>query len=109
MSSGARLNATTTFARALAAAPGSHLSLGLGVDSQRLRGYLSDLDRRFGHGARDASVRLVGTRAIVEPLSAPVQVDLRRMTADVTSALESGLSERLRLIVEKAPAPGQPR
>jgi lipoprotein-anchoring transpeptidase ErfK/SrfK len=87
---GAELDPATTFARALAARPGSHLQLRLSIDEQRLRAYLTQLDARVSHAARNASIRLVGTRAVVAP-------------AAIRTALDSGQSERLRLIVQAAP------
>jgi lipoprotein-anchoring transpeptidase ErfK/SrfK len=104
---GAEIDAPATIARALAARPGSHLRLELSIDHERLRTYLDGVNSRFAHPAGAASVHLVGTRAIVAPGRPSVDVDIKRMAAAVQTALLSGVSERLRLIVEPTPT-GQP-
>ncbi len=102
---GAQIDLSTTVARALAAQPGSHLALSLTIDRQRLESYLAELAARFAHPATHASIRLVGKRALITPTRAAVRIDMIAMTSAIRSALDSGLSERLRLIVDDSPTP----
>jgi len=97
---GAEIDAARTIAAALAAPPGAHLRLELTIDPRRLRLYLQGVNNRFAHPASAFSVRLVGTRAVVARSRPPVAVDMTRMTAAVRTALDSGLDERVRLLLE---------
>ena len=104
---GAELDPATV-ARALAARPRSHLRLALSINTRRLRLYLEDVNARFAHPSHSFSVRLVGTRAVIARARPSVAVDFTRMTAAVRTALESGLNERLRLLVEPSPNSAPP-
>lgn len=103
---GATLDPAATLDRVLAANAGSHLQLGLTVNQQRLDSYLAALNRRFAHPARGGRIRLLGQRAVVTPASGAVSVDMPAMASAIQTALNSGLSERLQLLVTKTAAPG---
>ncbi len=97
---GAEIDPAGTYAKALAAPPGSHLQLELTINQQRLRSYLTNVNARFAHPEQSAAIRLQRSHAVVQAAKPKVEVDLQRMTAAVRSALDSGLSERLGLAVE---------
>jgi hypothetical protein len=105
---GAELDADTLVARALAAKPDTHMWLALTIRRARLDAYLAQVNTRFERTAQNASIGLVGTRAVVEPARTPLALDLPRMRNAIRAALDSGLSERLRLIVATAPATNLP-
>jgi lipoprotein-anchoring transpeptidase ErfK/SrfK len=93
--------APALIAKALAARAGSHLALSLTIERTPLLSYLAQIDRRFGHHAVQSVIRLVNQRALVVPSRPAVSVDNAKMVSAITSALQSGLSERLALIVTK--------
>jgi lipoprotein-anchoring transpeptidase ErfK/SrfK len=102
---GGRVAAAAAVRSALTAAPDQALpAASVSIDSARLSAYVASLARRFGRPSREPSVKLVGTRAVVKAASPGLEVDTRRMTALIRSALESGSPQRLTLAMKAAPA-----
>lgn len=106
---GARVDSAHAVATALTAAPGEALpATSLSIDQTRLNAFLAKLNRRWGRAARPATVKLVGTHAVVEPARPGTTLDTRRTAALIESALESGARELLSLAVEPDPEPAGP-
>jgi lipoprotein-anchoring transpeptidase ErfK/SrfK len=93
---GARLDVTGAVAAALQSSPGQALNAAITVDHARLVHYLTSADRRYGV-ERPATVRLVGSRAVVQPARRGVGIDVRRAAPLVVHYLEASSSTRLRL------------
>jgi lipoprotein-anchoring transpeptidase ErfK/SrfK len=99
---GAQLDAAGAVDAALRAAPGTSLpASAVTVDAARLRAYIARLDKRWSHKPVSASVKLVGTRAVIVPARPGVRVDTPAMTAALLKYLQTGQRHLLRLAVTK--------
>lgn len=95
--------AAALVAKAFAASPHADLALSLTIKRGPLLSYLAELERRFGHPAQHSFIRLVNQRAVVGAGRPGITIDDPKMASAIASALRSGLSERLALIVNKTP------
>jgi lipoprotein-anchoring transpeptidase ErfK/SrfK len=99
---GATTNVRELVGRALDAKPGSPLPPAtVSVNGSKLRGYAAGIARRFDQDANTASVRLVGTRAVVTPLRPVVRVDATALAAEIVHALNHPSTERIEVPVKK--------
>ena len=104
---GARVDAAR-LDRALQSLPGQALTVPVSIDTRRLDGYLAGANRRYGHPARHAVVRLLGRHAVVAPARPAIRIDLRRARAAIASYLTQGRAGLLRLPRHATPAPAAP-
>jgi lipoprotein-anchoring transpeptidase ErfK/SrfK len=105
---GLRVAFAAAVREALAATPGEIIAApGLRVSHGTLNGYLAHLARRFGHRRAEAVVRLVGTRAVVNPAASETEVDTVRIADLIRAQLESGDRSLLSLSVKSVPASKQ--
>jgi lipoprotein-anchoring transpeptidase ErfK/SrfK len=95
--------------RALQALPGQALSVPMSIDIRRLADYLATANRRYGHPAQRAIVRLLGRHAVVSPARPAIQIATRRAQTAIAAYLTQGRSGLLRLARRAAPATHAPR
>jgi lipoprotein-anchoring transpeptidase ErfK/SrfK len=101
---GLRVALAAAVRQALAATPGATIAApALRVDHGTLNAYLAHLAKRFGHRRAQAEVRLVGTRAVVNPAAPETEVDTVRMVGLIRAQLVSGDRSLLSLSVRLSP------
>jgi hypothetical protein len=104
---GARVNAGR-MSRALQALPGQAITVPVSIDTRRLGDYLATANRRYGHPAQRAIVRLLGRHAVVSPARPAIQIDLGRARTAIASYFTQGRAGLLRLPRHATPAPPAP-
>ena len=87
---GAHALVADAVAGALRAKPGENVELAVDVDNAKLQRYISSLNTRYAHSARDAKVVLVKLKPVVKPDEKGLSVRQRSLYSELEAALTAG-------------------
>lgn len=107
---GARFLVSRTLKAALRAGPGTKLAApAIRLDGGAVRAYVARLARRYGHPAVSASVKLVGTHAVVAGPQPGSRLQQNALVAAIERELLHGTRTRLQLPMAKTSAAQAPQ